>query len=604
MRPWLLAVVAFAVLLVFPLFALPETSVKFDYIFLVDCSGSMEGLPPGSNNAVIFPKVKESIKDFIDDIGMDSTVVILSFHRGIQDWFMEDATDKGKIRLKKYVDGLKAQGQVTWIYYSLRDALKVAKDLRSKDKNGSKHSQMILLYTDGKDNGPQDLTLNGILDHFEVQRGENEFLFIKYITLGVDLEPKEREKLKNAAGVQVIENPKGELPRRFPVEVSPYVLDFGNMREREESTRTIVLKFDPQLKGKELSVRVDIPELSSKGVGYRIIPEKISIDNSISLRLAMFNRETLLSLPSKTYEGKLMLMGGDDLLISPQDLTLRCSLEPQKVVSVKPMEGTRLVKDFGMIRDAVQHPWPLLVTLNKSAKEREVRVEIRVEGVSEKGAAVESDILLLKTDKGETAKKVIVSSDSQIDLVLNLSKFPIKNGKYSGYVVFLADEGVKIEGDGLEANPRNPREYLAGFSFEVPSPPFPWIPLTAAIFAVAALAGFIAARPAFYKGAALEDSSNYLLSLKKKFLKGTYTVSSHKGDFVMPNLPSDVVFFIKPIRSSRNIRIRPAKNVALRDSAGNDISVAGVTLEPGNFIQTHDGNTPVRVYYKILGEEV
>jgi hypothetical protein len=62
MRPWLLFMVALSALLVFYFLALPESGEKFDYIFLVDCSGSMEGLPHGSSNAVIFPKVRRRSK--------------------------------------------------------------------------------------------------------------------------------------------------------------------------------------------------------------------------------------------------------------------------------------------------------------------------------------------------------------------------------------------------------------------------------------------------------------------------------------------------------------------------------------------------------------
>jgi Mg-chelatase subunit ChlD len=159
-----------------PLAAEP-TQESFDYLFVIDTSGSMVGKPAGSGNAVIFPQVKEALCSFIQSIESGATLAFLPFHRDVQARKEIVLSDASRAAACDYVKSLDATGQVTWVYYSLRTALKRAEELR-QGASGPR-VQTILLYTDGKDNGPQDLTLEGILQHFKLQRAENEHLYLR-----------------------------------------------------------------------------------------------------------------------------------------------------------------------------------------------------------------------------------------------------------------------------------------------------------------------------------------------------------------------------------------------------------------------------------------
>lgn len=197
---------------------LPKVELPMDYFFLIDTSGSMVGLPQGSGSAVIMPKVKNAIGEFIHELPLKSRVVVLPFDRSIHDRkdFMFD-TEQSRQKTIEYVNRLEAKGQVTWIYYALREALELAQSFESP----TQRKQSIMLYTDGLNNGPDDLTLNDIIDRFKLRRGENEFLFLYYNTLGVSLPLSEFDQLEKVDGIYVSEHPTGEVPPIIPPVVPP-----------------------------------------------------------------------------------------------------------------------------------------------------------------------------------------------------------------------------------------------------------------------------------------------------------------------------------------------------------------------------------------------
>lgn len=586
--------------------AYSETTEKFDYFFVVDCSGSMVGLPKGSGNAIIFPQVKEAINSFIDNIGDGATVTIFPFHKNVQGEFSREITsNKDRQDLKDYINNLKAEGQVTWIYYSLRAALDKAKQLRDMDK--SKHNQVILLYTDGADNGPQDLTLDGILEYFKLQRGENEFLYLKYITLGLDLKPYEEEVIKKTEGVELIKNPKGELPKKFIVEVKPYMLNFGNFLEKEENSRNLVLKFDPTIKSKEIKINILFEELDSLGVGYVLIPERTALDNTIVLTLKLINRETLLNLPAKIYEGKLSFIGDSDLIITPPEIKVSFTVEPKKTISISAKDGKKLYKDFGKIKFTSKEnfyakEWPFVVTFNDYAIEGQKKLNIQIRNDKNNPQFFTSDLVFFKIEENIEGEHTTIDKNAEVNLTLNIPKDALKKGIYKGFIVFSADKDVYLEGEGLEVSQDNPEEYLAKFSFEIIPPPFPWIPFLIGIIVFLAIMLRLFANPGFAKGAKLEDSSipAKLTPLNKKFAKWTYSVSGSNADFIMGSLPSNYVFKIKP--EGKFIRVIPHEGSLYKN--GEQITSAGVIMGPGDHIEISEGQNSLKIFYKISEEEV
>ncbi|MCX7972971.1 MAG: VWA domain-containing protein [Candidatus Aminicenantes bacterium] len=592
---------------IFPALIFCQISEKFDYIFLVDCSGSMVGLPKGSGNPVIFPQVKEAIKDFLRDISVGANVIILPFHKDVQEEFSRTILSERDIKdLEAYIDNLEAKGQVTWIYYSIRSALRKAEELRKKDK--LRHTQMILLYTDGKDNGPQDLNLDGILDFFKMQRGENEFLYLKYITLGVELEPEEELKLLRTEGIQLIKNPKGELPKRFPVEIRPYVLDYGNFLDKDENSRTITIQCDDQIRSKEIIIKPMFEQLDNLGVAYTISPDKSRLDNVVTISFKIFNKETLLTSDQIKFEGKFIIKGDETLLISPEAINVYFSIEPKKIINIRSKDEQRLSKDFGQIKFDKQglykQKWSLSITYNQFALKEKVPLKLMIKGNNNNPSLLTPDIAYFEQEGVEKGQEMAINQSANIDFILNVRKEKVKKGAYQGNIVFSSDKNVELEGDGLEVNETNELERLANFMFIVPAAPFPWKIFVVPGILLILILVFGLGNPSFYKGAVLEDESGSLVSLKKKAFKRKYLVAGYSADFVLPNLPSTIKFYIKPAaRGSRDIKIIVKKGYNLKNSEGIEMPFAFWSiLKPGDFVQGDELN-PIKIYYKILGEE-
>jgi len=589
---------------VYQLLSFSQTQERFDYFFIIDCSGSMVGEPAGSGNPVIFPDVQKSVKEFIDNIGEGASVTIMPFHRDVQDKFTVTITShNSRNEVKRYIDNLKANGQVTWIYYSIKNALDQAKKLR--ELNRSINSQVILLYTDGKDNGPQDLDLDGILNYFKMQRGENRFLYLKYITLGVDLRPEEENKIKTTEGVELIKNPKGELQQKYMIEILPYMLDFGDLREIDEVTRTIILKFDQKVVGKDLLLSSRFPILDSLGVAYKILPERTKMSNEMSLTLKIFNKQTILARPPRAYEGKIFINASDECIFNPPELAIRFSMEPKKIIRIKTKDGKKLYHDFGKImvpeEGKLESAWQFTLQYNEFALQEGVNVQIEIEGDTLNPKPFETNYIYLQTAGMEPNKSLKIIKDSEISLFLKIDEKFSDPGLYKGKIIVSTAEGVSLEGDGLKRYNQSTNMYYIPFVFEIISKPFPWIWLLFIPLFLALLAIF---KPilyrSFHEGAILENSYGEIVSLKRKPLKRNYSVAGNNADFIMSQLPTDLRFKVRPLgRTRRNIFVTPEKNTILFNSSSEEISPNGILLEQDDYIQT-SGENNIKIYYKLL----
>lgn len=205
----IITIVAVLVSASFLLYAQPAEGQQ-DYIFLIDATGSMVGLPPGSGNLNIMPKVQVALVELAKSIPIGSHVVVMPFSDVIIERFeIMIKNDHDVERLQEYFMRIEPNGKRTYIYRALLEAEKVAKKMRGD--SGAKHQQ-LLLYTDGKDNDPEKRTMQDQMDLFSRMRRDNKRLFLFYYTLGVDLPEKEVRLLKKTEGVIHNPAPKGESP--------------------------------------------------------------------------------------------------------------------------------------------------------------------------------------------------------------------------------------------------------------------------------------------------------------------------------------------------------------------------------------------------------
>ena len=199
----------------------PGQDPLYDYVLLIDISGSMIGI---TGTPVIFNEVKDSAKEFVHSLARGSNVVIIPFGNPVNPDAIRQFTldgSGGRLAARNYIDSLEANNDVTQITASVKVALDELRKLNEADDRP--HVQTILLYTDGIGNGPEDTDATGessveaLLDALEASRTDQEFLFVKYISLGV---PVPRINELEDGGVEVIEEEEGvvrpirELARR------------------------------------------------------------------------------------------------------------------------------------------------------------------------------------------------------------------------------------------------------------------------------------------------------------------------------------------------------------------------------------------------------
>ena len=162
---------------------------KRDYIFLIDASASMAGKEQGSVN--IIPKVRVALEEYAKTIPIGSRVVVMPFSDVIMDRFdITIKTTQDITQLQEYFMSIDPTGRRTFIYRSLGETEKIAKEMNGIN---SPRQQHILLYTDGRDNDPARRSMDNQMELFSRMRRDNNKLFLFYYTLGVDLPEEEKQ---------------------------------------------------------------------------------------------------------------------------------------------------------------------------------------------------------------------------------------------------------------------------------------------------------------------------------------------------------------------------------------------------------------------------
>ena len=205
----------------------PE-SPYYDYVVLLDVSGSMLGWrgedPPVYYEELdIFADVKESLKGYVRDLQPGSMVFVIPFGNDIdpdrvRQFGIDEpsAPDGGEAEALDYIDSIEADNDETHITSSIEYALRVLAGLREDDER--EHIQTVLLYTDGIGNGDDDVNPEtgqfdprNLIDALREFRQEQPYLFVKYVSLGVEVPGRE---ILEENGVEVLEQAQGVPPVR------------------------------------------------------------------------------------------------------------------------------------------------------------------------------------------------------------------------------------------------------------------------------------------------------------------------------------------------------------------------------------------------------
>lgn len=169
-------------------------------VFVLDTSGSMRGI--GDGRANIFAGVKRSIADYVAKAA-PGRVELLTFDSGLKTRHGYDLPAQAQ-QFQADLDALKADGNNTYLYRSLTDALT---PLTGKDQFVTN----VFVLTDGIDNERnRRATAASALASFR-ERGPLDTL--TYIALGTDIPSRARAALEASDYASGLTLPVGELPQ-------------------------------------------------------------------------------------------------------------------------------------------------------------------------------------------------------------------------------------------------------------------------------------------------------------------------------------------------------------------------------------------------------
>jgi len=199
-----------------------DDTVVYDYVILIDTSGSMnDGTPP------LFGEVQRVSQDFVRAIQEGSNLILYSFDTTftqIGSWQRITSSDKDKIITT--IGAMEAKGQNTALWDTVCDGLS---QMETMGKSGGQHIQLLISYTDGKDNYSRVDPLTCINKYQEMQKDGYSYWIYNAIG-GVGI-PDEIYQLKDIIGIVDSDAP---LPIRV-VHILPLQLNLGNLYQTGKS---------------------------------------------------------------------------------------------------------------------------------------------------------------------------------------------------------------------------------------------------------------------------------------------------------------------------------------------------------------------------------
>jgi len=584
----------------------PDTSARasqtddFQYFILVDVSGSMMGKPRGQT-PVIFPQVKESISEFVRSVRPGAFVSVMPFHEridGRRDFTIH--TDADRDRIVGYINSLEARGQTTWIYHAIREALSAVEQKMGSGPN--KRIGTLLLYTDGLNEGPDDLDLQSLLNAFSMIRGEDNNLFLKYITLGVKLSQRDLEALRGTPGVQVVENPSGVVNPVLPVEIAPSVLDFGSLIDGKSAQRTIRLNFPKSAIGKELRLAVSSPCVEEDGGLLMVEPEVVVLEgDEVTLTARIINHE---SVKGKRCAGTIELTGSSELVIRPDQLKVRFATAGLPILLVEAVGETHLGQSWELTLDgATPHPeFIQKIRIRRSGGVGDESVPVTIQarrGVQSGGSKLE--MRLVGQPWQSDLKLVLENEPREIEVRMGVNQQGLGSGKLI-WNLDLGCDDADLEGNGLSLLSGGVSGKTVQYELHVIKP-FTWPMWTP--YAIAVIGGIIALwvvwwlvcsvfTPRFVSGSRFELDDGTIVFFKSRCLKRWYSMGGFGSDIELPASPGGPQ--ARVCASGPDILIVPEvpDDEIIRDSMGHSIDEDGVSLADGEFLSVES----VKIHYR------
>lgn len=473
-RRFALGAVCWCLLYAAPLAAQSPTQ----YVFLIDTSGSMVGLPSGRGHANIFPRVKEELVRYLGGLRLGDVVDIRTFDQGVrsQTVFRIDS-ERARQDAIAHVRALRAEGQTTWVYRSIL-ATATAKREEARRPGAPEIPTLFYVFTDGLDEDPERMSMREMLRQYAKLRQEGDFLI--YVTLGVDL-PAEDSGVLDEDPYAAHHREARDVVRIGTVQVRAKRLDFGFVEGDLSASRSLALQLD-NLEPSEAVLRLEprFPEVEAAGAVIEVQPSTVDLESSQEVRLRIINRE---SLPEGKFAGEIHLAAGQQhVQVVPDHIEAAFSTLPGPFATLTlPGKAQRL--EFGERKVGAGGPSELTarVELNASAVAERAGFYLRV-APSRRGAAAP-----VATWNGEPAgERLLTSGERFNDLAFSWPEAPEEAGTFDGEIR-LVGERLALAGEALVAGDEEGSQAVAYRLTMLPRPPPLWLRVLEILAALLAL---------------------------------------------------------------------------------------------------------------------
>lgn len=416
---------------------------QVDYAFLVDVSGSMAG---GAGHPNIFPRVRSAVKEFISALEPGTTLFFLPFAdsiREIRSFSIQAYPDT--VAVMAYVDALVANGDRTAVFNSIEAALRTVNTYR--ETRDRQRAVVFFVYTDGDDN-VSSWSLAQILDHFNLARGENDWLY--YTELGLQRDPAKEALFGRAPHAELVREPEGEVRPIQQVEASLPFLNFGNLQETKSSARIqrfVVRSRRPLPDSFTVVLEAQFPDVAAQGTLVDISPHRFRPEGDVQWVLTLKN-----PVEEGSYSGSIQLLSDDPrVLVVPNVIEATFIVAPPRSVAIRPADGRSLPLDLGTYvsgtPDSAVSVGGIALDFDQAARSGNEELALSLEAADDNpgNLVLGRDLLIagLQSDRG-----VIHADVSQVDLHYAPAT-RLTPGQYLGYLV-LRSSTLVISGEGLE----------------------------------------------------------------------------------------------------------------------------------------------------------
>lgn len=427
----LIASLAAIMLLQGPVAAQSEFVV--DYVFLVDVSKSMNGF---GGTPVIFPQVKERLKERIRQLGEQQTIIIQPFADGLlpgrRFTMREDADRQAALA---FVDALSADGNNTYIYTSLLSTFRDYSVFRGDRTN---RVAAVFVYTDGEDNGPGNQSMADMVRQFGLRRQPYDHLY--YLTLGVKLPEADAAALDAAEYATHDESPRGKVRNPVIIEVRYPSLDFGNLQTAPDTRMEQRFRLRGALPPNfRLHLSTVFPAMREQnGPAAEVAPESVAPTAPVQFGLQLVNAR---NLEPRRYEGYIRFQSPDPgILVIPSSIPAYFAYEPPRFVTVTHQGRRGPVFQLGEadpFRSAGRRDSDsasLGLRYDPLTSRRGGWFRVRVESTGSEGRRLPEGMLTLNGRTG-TEHRVNAPGTRGLELRVRTSADSVQPGSYEGWVI-------------------------------------------------------------------------------------------------------------------------------------------------------------------------